>query len=98
MAEILRGVRGFEWDKGNSGKNEKKHGVTDREAEEVFFNRPLLVARSVREATEARYSGLGKTFAGRLLTVVFTFRSNRIRMISTRPMNRKERQTYDEES
>ncbi len=98
MAEILRDVQGFEWDKGNSGKNEKKHGVTDREAEEVFFNRPLLVARSVREATEARYSGLGKTFAGRLLTVVFTFRSNRIRMISARPMSKKEREIYEKES
>jgi len=28
--------------------------VTDREAEEIFFNRPLLVAQSVKEPTEVR--------------------------------------------
>ena len=47
MAELLRGVAGFNWDKGNAGKNEKKHGVTDRESEEIFFNRDSV--RGVRE-------------------------------------------------
>ncbi len=46
MSEVLRGIKGFEWDKGNSTKNEAKHGVTDRESEEIFFNTPLVVARS----------------------------------------------------
>jgi hypothetical protein len=46
MAEVLRGIKGFEWDEGNSAKNEAKHGVTDRESEEIFFNKPLLVTRS----------------------------------------------------
>ncbi len=97
MLEILHGLRGFEWDKGNSGKSEDKHGVTDREAEEVFFNRPLLVARSVKEPTEVRYSALGRTYGSRLLTVVFTVRSNRIRVISARPMANKERNIYEKE-
>lgn len=35
-------VVGFDWDVGNLGKN-SKHGVENREAEEVFFNQPLLV-------------------------------------------------------
>jgi uncharacterized DUF497 family protein len=30
------------WDQGNSMKNEK-HSVSDTEAEQVFFNEPLLV-------------------------------------------------------
>jgi hypothetical protein len=37
MAEVLRGIKGFEWDEGNSAKSEAKHGVTDRESEEIFF-------------------------------------------------------------
>lgn len=97
MDEILRGLRGFEWDKGNSGKSEKKHGVTDREAEEIFFNRPLFIARSAKGLIEVRYSALGKTRGSRLLAVVFTVRSNRIRVISARPMSRKERGTYEKE-
>jgi len=35
-------VLDFEWDQGNSMKNEK-HSVSDAEAEQVFFNEPLLV-------------------------------------------------------
>ena len=36
MAELLRGVAGFNWDKRITGKNESKHGVTDRESEEIL--------------------------------------------------------------
>jgi uncharacterized DUF497 family protein len=46
MSEVLRGIKGFEWDEGNSAKNEAKHGVTDRESEEISFNKPLAVVRS----------------------------------------------------
>ena len=98
MADVLRGVQGFQWDAGNSGKNEKKHGVTDRESEEIFFNKPLVVARSVKESPEIRYAALAKTYGSRLLTVVFTIRTNRIRIISARPMSRNERKLYEEES
>jgi uncharacterized DUF497 family protein len=45
MSAVLRGIKRFEWDEGNSAKNEAKHGVTDRESEEIFFNEPLVVAR-----------------------------------------------------
>lgn len=94
----LTGIEGFEWDKGNSGKNERKHGVTDREAEEVFFNQPLIVARSSKGGDEVRYAGLGKTYGSRLLAVIFTVRANRIRVISARPMSRAERKLYEEKN
>ena len=97
MAEVLKGVKGFEWDEGNSGKNEHKHGVTDREAEEIFFNEPLIIGRSPRRAPEVRYAALGKTYGSRLLAVVFTIRSKRIRVISARPMSKKERKVYEAE-
>ncbi len=95
MPDILRGIKGFEWDEGNSGKNERKHGVTDRESEEVFFNKPLAVARSSKGGRETRYAALGKTYSSRLLTVVFTVRANRIRVISARPMSRRESKVYE---
>jgi uncharacterized DUF497 family protein len=98
VPEILKGIQGFEWGEGNSGKNEQKHGVTDREAEEIFFNKPLLVGRSLKGAPEMRCAALGKTYGSRLLAVVFTMRSRRIRVISARPMSRKERNLYEEES
>ena len=98
MAQFLRGVAGFNWDKGNAGKNESRHGVTDRESEEIFFNRPLAIARSAKGESEIRYAALGKTYGSRLLTVVFTLRASEIRVISARPMSRSERKLYEEEN
>jgi hypothetical protein len=43
---------------------------------------------------ESRYAAFGQTIQGRLLTVVFTKRNDKIRVISTRDMNRKEREFY----
>jgi hypothetical protein len=37
MPDVLQGIQGFEWNEGNSAKNEAKHGVTDRESEEIFL-------------------------------------------------------------
>ena len=97
MSVVLRGIKGFEWDEGNSAKSEAKHGVTDRESEEIFFNTPLVVARSSKGGKEIRYVALWKTYGSRLLTVVFTVRANRIRVISARPMSRNERKEYEKE-
>ncbi len=98
MSDILRGIEGFAWDGGNSRKNESKHGVTDRESEEIFFNKPLIIARSAKGSPEIRYAALGKTYGSRLLTVVFTVRTNRIRVISARPMSKSERERYEKEN
>ncbi len=70
---MLQGVKGFEWDEGNATKNEAKHGVTERESEEIFFNKPLVVTRSSKGGKKIRYVALGKTYGSRLLTVVLTF-------------------------
>jgi uncharacterized DUF497 family protein len=87
---------GFQWDDGNSGKNWYKHQVSRTETEEVFFNRPIRVAQSNgRSLEEDRFAAFGQTSEGRLLTVVFTIRGDQIRVISARPMARKERRIYE---
>lgn len=93
----LANIDGFEWDKGNARKNEK-HGVTMTEAEQVFFNAPLLIVEDPRHSTtEARFHALGKTNPGRLLHITFTLRkaNTKIRVISARDMHRKERDIYE---
>jgi len=90
----------FDWDAGNFLKNEK-HSVTDAEAEQVFFNEPLLLLEdSAHSGSEARWHALGRTNAHRLLKVAFTFRAGgtRVRVISARPMHRKERKFYEQET
>ena len=89
----LAACTGFQWDEGNSDKNGDKHRVLRTEAEQVFFNRPVLVAPA-RSATESRYAALGQTDDGRRLLVVFSVRQTLIRVISARDMSRAERGMY----
>ncbi len=87
----------FDWDAGNAMKN-GKHSVTDTEAEQLFVNEPLLVLEDPsHSAAEPRWHALGRTGEGRLLHVTFTLRAagTRVRIISARPMHRKERKAYE---
>lgn len=93
-------IEGFEWDQGNTRKNEK-HGVTQAEAEQVFVNEPLLLLPDAEHSrSELRFHALGKTNEERLLHVSFTLRGGgtRIRIISAREMHRKERSIYGQET
>jgi hypothetical protein len=96
LSDLLAGCTGFEWDDGNAAKNWTLHRVAQTESEQVFFNRPVLVAADARHSgQEARYAALGRTTAGRWLAVVFTTRGTLIRVISARDMSRRERRVYE---
>lgn len=92
--EVLDGIRGFEWDAGNAPKILERHGVSQGECEQVFFNRPLLGSDIEHSTVESRFFALGETDAGRRMMIVFTVREDRIRIISARPMSRKEGREY----
>lgn len=94
-------IEGFDWDEGNARKSVEKHSVSQAEAEQIFFNDPLLVVADVgHSAQETRLHALGRTDADRLLHVTFTLRGNGrfIRVISARTMHRKERSRYEQET
>ena len=92
-------VTGFDWDDGNSRKSEKKHGVSQPEAEQVFFNQPLLVLEDHKHSHgENRFHALGATDDVRFLHITFTLRisGTLIRIISARDMHKKERRVYEQ--
>lgn len=94
----LAKITGFEWDDGNARKNDK-HGVSTAEAEQAFFNDPLLLVADVKHSKrELRFHALGKSDEGRLLHITFTLRNAgaSIRVISARDMHRKERTVYEQ--
>lgn len=94
---LSAGLEGFEWDDGNSSKNWLGHDVQQVEAEQALLNTPLVVnATSTHAAAESRFIALGQTDAGRRLTIVFTVRGTRVRVISARSMSKKERRVYGE--
>lgn len=91
-------ITGFDWDEGNTRKNDK-HGVSMAEAEQVFFNAPLLLLEDATHSKdEQRFHALGITDEERGLHITFTLRQTGklVRVISARDMHRKERAIYEQ--
>ena len=89
--------RGFEWDVGNILKIWDSHKVRPSECEEVFFSQPFGGTPDVKHSeTEERHFAFGTTNEGRLLTVTYTMRKERLRVVNAWPMSRKERRNYAE--
>ena len=85
----------FDWDEGNIEKNWKNHNVHFKEAEEIFFHKPLKIFPDKRHSKqEPRFVAFGITNLGRKLTIIFTIRKNDIRIISARSQSKKERREY----
>ena len=95
LSEFFKDIEGFQWDEANSSKNWTRHKVSQTEAEQVFLNRPVVLT-DAHSDSETRWFAFGRTDANRLLTVVFTIRRPRLRVISARPMSRPERKHYDQ--
>lgn len=88
----------FEWDDGNSQKSATKHGIESGEVESVF---ELRLASPMGEQVsppvhEERLCLVGPGTRGRLLSVVFTLREGKVRPISSRKANRREKVKYEE--
>jgi len=88
----------FDWDKGNLAKNWDKHRVTNLECEEIFYNDPLVVKARIEGYIEERFYAIGKTGRDRFLFVVFTVRAGKVRAISARDANKKEKVLYNEKA
>jgi uncharacterized protein len=87
----------FEWDDRKAEQNLKKHGVSFDEASTVFGDTlSVTIDDPFHSVREQRCVTLGHSSKHRLLVVVHTDRSGRIRIISARPATRHERNTYEE--
>jgi len=90
-------IKGFEWDKGNVDKSHQKHGIIPKESEEVFLDANLQIIRDIKHSQkESRFIVIGKSFKKKVLFVAFTLRKNRVRVVSARLANKKERRNYEE--
>ena len=74
---------GFEWDEAKNLANQRKHGVSFYEAQYAFLDTKRVIAEDLEHSQkEKRYYcfGLNREGTG-ILTVRFTYRSSRIRII-----------------
>jgi len=89
-------VTGFDWNEANIS-HVARHKVTSEEAEDIFFDKNNVIDEDVAHSlSEKRFIIIGKTQTGRLLYQVFTKRKNKIRIISSRDINKKEVKLYEE--
>lgn len=96
MSDIFEQALEFEWDQGNLDKNWVKHRVSAQESETAFLDPKAFLTTDVSHSTaEYRYQLLAQAKPGRYLTIHFTLRGNKIRIISARPMSKKERTQYE---
>ncbi|PJH76342.1 MAG: hypothetical protein CO064_01765 [Anaerolineae bacterium CG_4_9_14_0_8_um_filter_58_9] len=86
-----------EWDPNKARLNVKRHGVSFEEAATVF-NDPLssTIDDPLHSEVEERFLINGESSDNHLLVVVHTDRGNRIRIISARAANPRERRNYYE--
>ena len=87
---------GFEWDRRKAASNLANHGIAFEIACEVFDDPCHIEELDEREDHgEDRYNTIGMV-RGRLLLVTHTLRGARIRIISARMAESKERRRYHE--
>ena len=71
----------FEWDSSKDKLNQKKHGVSFSFAQLAFLDHDRVILEDLEHSGgENRYYCLGRV-AGGIMTVRFTYRNNKIRII-----------------
>ncbi len=85
----------FDWDQWNSQKSFLKHGITNREAESAYQDPNLIFNYDWKHSVEEdRYICIGKSEFNRVIVLAVTMRNGKVRIISSRLANKKERDIY----
>ena len=85
-----------EWDPTKARANFTKHGVRFADAVTALEDDSALTIRDLSSEDEERWVTMGMDVSGRLLVVVYTWRGERVRLISARQATPDERQQYEE--
>jgi len=85
----------FDWDEANRN-HLARHNVTPQEAEEVILGDPLDIELQTAEGSdgEERILHVGETHQGRILELVSTWRTGKVRVISAWDAPRQSKLDY----
>ena len=84
----------FQWDSDKDVANRVKHGISFDEAKHIFDGIVYTVVDDRSDYGEVREISIGSLDMEIVVTVVHTDRNGKIRLISARRANRKERRMY----
>jgi len=85
-----------EWDPAKARANFTKHGVRFADAVTALEDDLALTIRDLSSEDEERWVTMGLDVLGRLLVVVYTWRGERLRLISARQATGHQRLQYGE--
>jgi len=83
-----------EWDPAKARANVRKHRVRFADAVTALEDERAISVRD-EGADEDRWITIGMDSLGRVLVVVYTWREERVRLISARPATRSEARQYE---
>ncbi len=86
----------FEWDEAKNKANLAKHGISFEEAKRIWEDPERITGPGQVTGFESRWLSVGKA-EGKLMTVCWTQREAKVRIISARPARPEEGETYGEE-
>lgn len=86
----------YQWNEDKAAANISKHGIDFADAVSVFSD-DLAITIPDERFDEERFVTIGIDAFGRVLVVVYTLRSDEIRLISARKATRLEQQQYEQE-
>ncbi len=86
----------FQWDEEKAKSNLKKHGVSFEEGATIF-NDPMIatILDPDHSEDEERFISIGMSVIRRLLSVIHTYRKDRLRLISARKATKAEKKNYE---
>ncbi len=84
----------FEWDDEKNERNRLKHKIGFEAALDFEWDTALIHSDTRFKYGESRWTAFG-FLKGRLHSIVFTRRGNKIRIISLRKANARERKRYE---
>ena len=83
----------FEFDPNKNKKNKEKHGIDFNEAQKLWED-PDRIEIPVKYLDEPRYLLIGK-INDKHWAAIFTYRKNKIRLISVRRARKNEKEIYE---
>ncbi|TAN49417.1 MAG: BrnT family toxin [Rhodospirillales bacterium] len=84
----------YAWDEAKRARNLETHGLDFADAKLVFEDADKLTLDATREG-EARFQDIAK-IEGLVLSLAYTIRGAKVRVISFRRASRKERKAFDD--
>ncbi len=85
----------YVWDLEKAASNLEKHGIHFADTVGVLEDEQTLSIEDPGDYGEERFVSVGMDYLGRILTIVFTYRNDEIRLISARKATKKERSAYE---